>query len=192
MGEPGLEEKVEAKAKRTRRHNRKKTKLNHRIAARNNVPLLAHDSFAPALTVEVMSSDSSEEDEEGKRSFHLRGFSWRSQRAYNFYQAVDEEEHVGRDKNLKSTGQARQRRYGPPKNGDPLPPQGTPLWMVSKRWLRAQHHDKIAGLHLQDDRLDFRSYPDLGESSADEEIPMNGDGDMHMGDVSADVADVGI
>ncbi|KAG9101022.1 hypothetical protein FRC06_003449 [Ceratobasidium sp. 370] len=109
-GEPGLESKVEAKAKRTRRHNRKKSKLNHRIAARQTMPQFAHSTFDPALVPEVMSSESSEDDTDGKKDFQTRGFSWRSQRAHHFYQCLDEDETNGRDRALRRGGARRERR----------------------------------------------------------------------------------
>lgn len=43
----------------------------------------AHSTFDPALVAEVMSSESSEDDTDGKKDFQTRGFSWRSQRAHN-------------------------------------------------------------------------------------------------------------
>ncbi|CCO30644.1 hypothetical protein BN14_04674 [Rhizoctonia solani AG-1 IB] len=182
-GEPGLETKVEAKAKRTRRHNRKKSKLNHRIAARTNLHQFAHATFEPALIPDVMSSESSEDDTDGKKDFQIRGFSWRSQRAQNFYQCLDEEENSGRDRALRRGGARRERRDGGPKAGDPLPPKGTPLWMISKAWLRTQNAETLSGLGLVDDRsFDWRGFHDLGESSGDEGEPVMDEGPMGMVD----------
>ncbi|CAE6467246.1 unnamed protein product [Rhizoctonia solani] len=191
-GEPGLESKVEAKAKRTRRHNRKKSKLNHRVAARQNLPQFAHTTFDPALIPEVMSSESSEDEADGKKDFQTRGFSWRSQRAQNLYQCLDEEENSGRDRALRRGGARRERRDGGPKVGDPLPPKGTPLWMISKAWLRTQTPDTLAGLGLVDDRsFDWRGFHDLGDSSGDEGEPVMDEGTMGMVDSVSGMGVVG-
>ncbi|CAE6434395.1 unnamed protein product [Rhizoctonia solani] len=191
-GEPGLETKVEAKAKRTRRHNRKKSKLNHRVAARQNLPQFGHTTFDPALIPEVMSSESSEDEADGKKDFQTRGFSWRSQRAQNLYQCLDEEENNGRDRALRRGGARRERRDGGPKVGDPLPPKGTPLWMISKAWLRTQTPETLSGLGLVDDRsFDWRGFHDLGESSGDEGEPVMDEGTMGMVDSVSGMGVVG-
>ncbi|CAE6429813.1 unnamed protein product [Rhizoctonia solani] len=191
-GEPGLETKVEAKAKRTRRHNRKKSKLNHRVAARQNLPQFGHTTFDPALIPEVMSSESSEDEADGKKDFQTRGFSWRSQRAQNLYQCLDEEENNGRDRALRRGGARRERRDGGPKVGDPLPPKGTPLWMISKAWLRTQTPETLSGLGLVDDRsFDWRGFHDLGDSSGDEGEPVMDEGTMSMVDSVSGMGVVG-
>lgn len=104
--------------------------------------------FDAAFQIECMSSEESSdgEDTAGATSdaerphvngiLKIRCLAWRSARLEELFHVIDSfEEHDRLSKPKRGVGR-KDRRSGPPKDGNPPPPQGIPRWMVSKKWLR--------------------------------------------------------
>ncbi|KAF8759871.1 hypothetical protein RHS01_02001 [Rhizoctonia solani] len=176
-GEPGLETKVEAKAKRTRATIGEEVGKYHRHSiqsqSNNSFPEIKPSDgrsrqlapvytyyFEPALIPEVMSSESSEDDTDGKKDFQTRGFSWRSQRAQNFYQCLDEEENNGRDRRYVGVELGASVETEAPRPAIRSLPKGRPY----------------------DRSFDWRGFHELGDSSGDEGEPVMDEGTMGIVD----------
>ncbi|KAI0089262.1 hypothetical protein BDY19DRAFT_944941 [Irpex rosettiformis] len=179
---------------KSRRKDRKKTKLAKRTEQRKKLGMFAHSTFDPALLLECMSSDEScdEHVEEvyptSERSkvqlFITRGPTWRSSRLVRFYSLLDAEDvaeqlQLGSASVFASNKHRRplprkERRVGPPKDGLIMPPQGVASWMISRRWVKetSETHPDLEGVleGLVEDSpgFDWGGFDVLGEESEEE------------------------
>ena len=83
-----------------------------------------------------------------------------------------------RSQKRKRGTERKDRRMGLPKDGDPLPPVGTPRWMISKKWITEMHRKDVHLGKIVDDLLEGEEeeiqsdlLASLGEES-DEEIDL--------------------
>ena len=123
-------------------------KFSNRVSTREKHDEFSHNAFDAAFHIECISSEESGEDEDA-RGLHLddegheknkvlfiRFLAWRSLRLHHLFEMVDRcEEEDRKTKQRRGIGRLP-RKVSSPKDGNPLPPAGTPRWMVSKRWLR--------------------------------------------------------
>lgn len=153
--------------------------------------------FDPAFNIDCMSSEESTDgedeldfgssDDEGNRSkapgvLRVRYLSWRSARLHALYHILDEKEEYLRGQKRKRGQERKDRRMGLPKDGDPLPPIGTPRWMISKKWItdirkRNDTHliNSVEGLLESagyEDDVQKEALATLGEES-DEELDLD-------------------
>ncbi|EJU06408.1 hypothetical protein DACRYDRAFT_113120 [Dacryopinax primogenitus] len=172
------EQRLEKKSKRARRANRKKTKLGHRVAARGLVPAFRDKAFDRAMELGMMSSESSDSEEEDadgvqeesmegeeaekERTFRVRGLPWRSQRLKAFYAALDEADCKDHRNRPRRGSGRKERKQGKDKEGaEGKVPPGVGGWMVSKRWGRDEQEEE--------EELDWSKLCELGEESDNEE-----------------------
>ncbi|KAF6762738.1 hypothetical protein DFP72DRAFT_876790 [Ephemerocybe angulata] len=129
----------DAKARKARHVSRRKMKLSNRAESRLKLPEFQDVMFDPALSIECVSSEESDFEEQGGRSTNTlltRGYAWRSSRLLRFYYMLDQEELSDKSTKPKRGVGKRNRICGPPKEGDLLPPKGVATWMISRRWLK--------------------------------------------------------
>ncbi|KAL5527425.1 hypothetical protein ACEPAG_6216 [Sanghuangporus baumii] len=177
-----FQDRAENKARKARRLSRKKIKLANRITTRASLERYNVPEFDLAFQLDCMSSEESSEEETevigssaGDKpslgSLRIRILAWRSARLQELYRAVDEHEQHNRESKPKRGAGRRDRHLGPPKDGNPPPPMGTPRWMVSKKWLRQACvvNPQIATLVTPvDENITTNVLPVLGEESEDE------------------------
>ncbi|KZT74277.1 hypothetical protein DAEQUDRAFT_682045 [Daedalea quercina L-15889] len=134
------------KALKARRLSRKKIKLTNRIEARKRLDTFTHPAFDGALQQDCMSSEEScDDDNEGNaggrsqnrtKVLRIRGLPWRSLRLQRFYVLLDEEDQADKGNKPKRGIGRMERRVGPDKDPQILPPVSASRWMISKRWIR--------------------------------------------------------
>ncbi|KAL5530385.1 hypothetical protein ACEPAF_6643 [Sanghuangporus sanghuang] len=177
-----FQDRAENKARKARRLSRKKIKLANRVTTRASLEQYNVPEFDLAFQLDCMSSEESSEEEAevisssaGDKpslgSLRIRILAWRSARLQELYRAVDEHEQYNRESKPKRGVGRRDRHLGPPKDGNPPPPMGTPRWMVSKKWLRQACgvNPQMATLVTPVDENTTRNVlPVLGEESEDE------------------------
>jgi len=145
-------------------------------------------TFDGALQTECMSSEESdvELDPETSQStpiLRTRGYTWRSTRLLRFYSKLDDEDES--TLKLKRGVGRKERRVGSTKEEFLLPPQGVATWMISRRWYKsslATHSDlpgTLSKLIIDPVDFDWLHFHELGEESADEEVPTPYHTDQH-------------
>ncbi|THG95155.1 hypothetical protein EW145_g8013, partial [Phellinidium pouzarii] len=166
------------KARRARRASRKKIKLANRISTRKKFGEFSVTMFDAAFQMECMSSEESSEEEGEEpvdassdeerharlKFLRIRYLAWRSLRLTRLFQAIDMREEEDRSAKPKRGVGRKDRRVGPPKDGNPLPPPGVAQWMVSKKWQREARraNPRIAAI------LEEIMQPDVGDDDDEE------------------------
>lgn len=172
-------QREDAKAMRSRRLSRKKTKLSNRSDARNKIEAFEHVVFDGALQAECMSSEESETEGDpvvGSRttSLRVRGLPWRSTRLLRFFDILDDFDKADSSQKPRRGVGRRERFHGLPKEGLILPPKGVATWMISKRWIsvmQVSHLEMLSSLKdivLDPAGFDWSQFHTLGEESEDE------------------------
>lgn len=144
--------------------------------------MFEHVTFDGALQLDCMSSEESDNEMDPHSSqpftyLKTHGYGWRSSRLLQFYYILDEEERVDSSSKPKRGQGKKERRIGPNKQEFILPPQGVATWMISRRWYRdslTSHPDLpviLDQLIVDPVGFDWTQFHDLGEESADEDIP---------------------
>lgn len=145
--------------------------------------VFAHPTFDSTLLNECMSSEESCDDAEPTdpscQLIRVRGLPWRSSRLLYFYSILDAddipEEFLQADATTvakpRRTINRKERRIGPPKEGDHLPPSGVARWMVSRRWLDEQRQlrpdvvQQLEAAIVDHPDFDWDRFHALGEES---------------------------
>ncbi|KLO15883.1 hypothetical protein SCHPADRAFT_848902 [Schizopora paradoxa] len=175
------------KAQKARRQGRKKVKLANRVSTRELFEEYSNNFFDAAFQMECMSSEESSSDVEDEEVYsdddrpkgilNIRCLAWRSSRLQKLYELIDEREEFERSQKPRRGVGRKDRRFGQPKDGNPLPPTGVRKWMVSKKWFReSQSRSTHVANILKDSVLDdgeaaWMSLAPLGPESDYEDNP---------------------
>ena len=104
---------------------------------------------------------------------YIRYLPWRSRRLSQLYHILDSREEIERSQKPKRGSGRKERLLGLPKDGNPLPPKGLDVWMISKIWLRntqLQNPQTVEWLNINnaESTVDDWDLQTLGEISDDD------------------------